>query len=295
MDEVKEAFSRVKEDILNIAKEFYDLKLELIEFKKQIENTNKLIEKLELERLELEKPEAPNIQHIEPPKIPQTTKLLEELPTQEPTQEILGFQETQEDLDLLDKLRQMANETPTHPTHTPTDNLPLQTPKSPNFDFSIGNEGVPTDRQTDRQTDIPTHFQAINSTQDAIDSTLELLKKNSKSENNSDFKKAEEILASLDNIKKEIRLKFKRLTDQEMLVFSTIYLLEEENLQPDYRKIAEKLSLTESSIRDYVIKLINKGIPIQKEKQNNKKILLKISPELKKITPLSSIITLREL
>jgi len=85
------------------------------------------------------------------------------------------------------------------------------------------------------------------------------------------------------------------LTDHEMLVFSTIYLLEEENLQPDYRKIAEKLSLTESSIRDYVIKLINKGIPIQKEKQNNKKILLKISPELKKITPLSSIITLREL
>ncbi|PIN77807.1 hypothetical protein COV15_01285 [Candidatus Woesearchaeota archaeon CG10_big_fil_rev_8_21_14_0_10_34_12] len=290
MDDVKEAFSRVKEDILNIAKEFYDLKSEMIELKHQLENTNKMIERLELEQLELEK-------SISLPIIQPTTESLIQYQTEgiAPVQE---FSESSGDRMVLNKLRQMADENQTASMHIPTDNLPLQAPKNQNFDFSIGNGGVPTDRQTDRQTDQQTHFSAQlpkNLIHEEIDSTLHLLKKNSKLESNSDFEKADAILASLDSLKKEIRLKFKRLTDQEMLVFSTIYLLEEENSPPDYRKVAEKLNLTESSIRDYTLKIAKKGIPILKEKQNNKKILLKISPELKKLTSLPSIIQLREL
>ncbi len=111
-----------------------------------------------------------------------------------------------------------------------------------------------------------------------------------------DRQTASEILDSLDKLKKEIRFKFKRITPQEMSVFSTIYQLEEQN--PDhtnYKKISKTLKLSESSIRDYVQRMIHKGIPIKKKKIANKKVILSISPELKRIATLSTIIQLREL
>ena len=111
-----------------------------------------------------------------------------------------------------------------------------------------------------------------------------------------DFKEANNILESLDNIKKGIRLKFKRLTPQEMLVFSTLYTLEEQkHTDITYKIIATQLSLSESSIRDYMNKLINKGIPIEKTRQNNKTIILNISSDLKNITTLATIQSLRTL
>ncbi|HJZ19274.1 MAG TPA: hypothetical protein VJ208_04160 [Candidatus Nanoarchaeia archaeon] len=144
--------------------------------------------------------------------------------------------------------------------------------------FSSGNEGVPTDRQTDRQTDTS----AIN------------YQKNIK---NSDFslKNASELLSSLDGLKKEIRLKFKRLTGQEMLVFSAIYQIGEEQGFSDYKILSRKLGLTESSIRDYVGRLIKKGIPVDKIKINNKTVNLSISKNLKDLASLSTIIQLREI
>jgi Mn-dependent DtxR family transcriptional regulator len=81
-----------------------------------------------------------------------------------------------------------------------------------------------------------------------------------------------------------------------MLVFSTIYQLEEQgNREITYKLLSKTLKLSESSIRDYVQRMINKGISIQKEKVNNKKLLLTISPNLKKIASLPTIIQLREL
>ena len=162
------------------------------------------------------------------------------------------------------------------PTHIPT--VPPETGGliTQNIPFSTGNEGVPTDRQTHQQTDQQTHFQEENIEQN--------------------LKKANVILDSLDSLKKEIRKKFKRLTPQEMIVFSSIYQLEETD--PDnatYKHIATSLRLSESSIRDYVLKIIDKGIPIKKNKIDNKKILLSISPELKRIATLSTIIQLRGL
>ncbi len=157
----------------------------------------------------------------------------------------------------------------TSSTHSSTHNdvfKPLNTQNTP---ISIGNEGVPTDRQTDRQTDRHIELDTIN--------------------------EAAEILNTLDNVKKEIRLKFKRLTDQEITIFSTIYHLDEEFGFSDYKTLAQKLALTESSIRDYVGRLIKKGIPIEKNKVNNKNIQLSISSNLKKIAPLSTILQLRDL
>jgi hypothetical protein len=110
---------------------------------------------------------------------------------------------------------------PTHPslksnipTHIPTHQQPLEALKPQNIGVSIGNRGVPTDRQTDRQTNQQT------------DKWPEIHKNQVFFKNTDDFEKAKEILDNLDSIKKQIRLKFKRLTNQEMLVFSTLYALD---------------------------------------------------------------------
>ena len=168
-------------------------------------------------------------------------------------------------------------DTPTH-THTNTPQSPSIESKYPqNTEFSTGNRGVPTNQQTHT----PTHQQTNSYTQNTPIS---------------EFKQANDILSSLDTIKKGIRLKFKRLTPQEMLVFSTLYTLEEQKTEEiTYRAIATQLNLSESSIRDYINKLTKKGVPIEKIRQNNKTILLKISQDLKNVTTLATIQNLREL
>ena len=83
--------------------------------------------------------------------------------------------------------------------------------------------------------------------------------------------------------------------EQELLVFSALYQIDEEKGYADYKSIAIKTNLTESSIRDYIRRLINKDIPLTKEKINNKTIKLSISDSLKRVATLSTIIKLREL
>jgi len=146
---------------------------------------------------------------------------------------------------------------------------------------STGNRGVPTDKPTDRQTNQQTDRQ------------------NEKPQGNqsfNDFEKIREILDSLDSAKKEIRLKFKRLTPQEMMVFSKLYDFQEQNMDEiTYRILAQHLNLSESSIRDYIKKLTQKGIPVLKIRKNNKKIVLQVSPTLQNLASLSTIIRLRDL
>ena len=157
----------------------------------------------------------------------------------------------------------------TIPTHIPTNQQFFKPLKPQILPISIGNRGVPTNQQTNKPTN-----QHIPESQNIIDS-------------------AAEILDSLDNAKREIRLKFKRLTEQEFLVFSTLYSLDEQTPYVEYKDIAGRLGLTEASIRDYVGKLIKKGIPVEKQRVNNKIIRLSISPNLKKVATLQTILQLR--
>lgn len=129
--------------------------------------------------------------------------------------------------------------------------MPSETPSLPLF--SIGNEGVPTNKQTDIQ---PT-LEAINS------------------------------------LKTELKVKFRNLTRQEFRVFSAVYIMEQQQ-HVDYRSLAEKLRLSEGSIRDYIMKMERKGIPIHKEKINNKKVILHIRQELRELAPLEAIMNFRE-
>ena len=71
--------------------------------------------------------------------------------------------------------------------------------------------------------------------------------------------------------------------------------MEDETGFADYKSLSQKLNLTESSIRDYVGKLIKKGIPVDKNKLNNKIVCLNISKNLKNAVSLQTILALREL
>jgi len=174
-------------------------------------------------------------------------------------------------------------EKPTTQEKSPTEKNLFKPQKAQNMLISIGNQGVPTDRQTNQQTDRQTQNPFENKSQFPV---------NSENKEKSPIDEAAEFLDSLDNIKKEIRLKFKRLTEKELGVFSTLYQIISEKGHSDYRELAERLNLTESSIRDYIGKLIKKEIPVEKIRLNNKNIQLKISENLMKIASLSTILHL---
>lgn len=222
MDPIKEAFSRIKEDILSLQEQMSVLNQQIEEIKRTLDT-----------KIPTEKEESQAIQQTNP---------------------------TQNQI--------------------PTENLPFKALKDPILNISTGNGGVPTNSQTDRQSN---------------QQTQEFNEKLSKIDKINQIQRVSEVLESLDSIKKEIRTNFKQLTSQEIAVFSTIYTLEEQGFVVDYSLISQKLGLSESSIRDYTHKIIKKGVPLVKIKENNKKVTLSISPDLKKIASLQTILSLRSI
>jgi len=221
-DKIKEAFSKVREDIENLYYNYQYTHTELQELKELIKIQNQEIKAL--------------IEQIKRTNLNKTDR------------------QTEQDTPLFPVDRQ---------TDTSTYNLALEAVKLQNSDISTGNKGVSTDRQTHRQTD----------------NTLNQIP---------------EVLESLTKIREEVRIKFNKLTRQELIIFSIMYQLEEQGLTVDYNLLSQKLQITESSIRDHIGRIIKKGIPIEKYKENNKKIILKISKNLKEIASLETIQKLRD-
>ena len=175
------------------------------------------------------------------------------------------------------------NKTSNSPTiNSFNENLLFKDYKQGIITSSSGNKGVSTDRQTDQQTDTSTGNNGVISSKD--------------SHNIRDsISKTSTILNQLDEIKRELRLKIKKLTNQEMLVLSTIYQLEDQGHLVDYSLLSNYLNLTQSSIRDYVQRISLKGIPLTKEKINNKRIILHISEDFRKLASLNTLISLRDI
>lgn len=320
-DKIKEAFSKVKDHISSIEGDISLTKLDLISVKKDTHTiTSSLTELIQIFNQYIEQNQQQQLEHTQLLKsiveltnqqTNRQTQLIEDLKTifsnqhasnqlQEIFQQLLpkkSLTKNQTQLPTQTTAHEEENPTDRHifPTHQekrisqeqiPLDNKPFYSLISSYKEDSTGNRGVPTDKPTNRQTN---------------QHTTQITEKEAKEEKISiqtklnNLQRASEILASLDSLKKEIRLKFKRLTNQEILIFSTIYQLEEEGNLVDYPLIADTLALSESSVRDYVQKIIAKGIPIEKEKINNKKVLLNISKDLKKIASLDTILQLRDL
>ena len=118
-------------------------------------------------------------------------------------------------------------------------------------DNSIGNEGVQASKQASEQATKQASTQAI--TKQA--STL--------------------------TDPKEIETLFKSIPKKQFLTFLTIYQLEEEKQTVTYRSVAEKLNLSESCTRAYVVSLIQKKVPLIKKKVNNRVTILTIPQNFK--------------
>ena len=151
--------------------------------------------------------------------------------------------------------------------NNPADKLPFKALISQNSTISTRNEGVPADKQTDKQTDNSTRNEGV-------------------------FQ-SKTLFNSLNSLNKEASTILRKLTHQELVVLSSIYQLSEEELIVDYSILAERLKLTESSIRDYTQRIIKKGIPIEKLKENNKRVYLSLNPSFKKLVSLSTLLTLQ--
>jgi len=264
--QIKEAFIKVKDDINRLNLEVNEIKKEVDSIKNSINRLIEIVNKLNsLIKLKINQGDNSNRQTIQQ--------------TDNPAQDI-------ENTPIQHKIPTDL----TIPTHSSTDNIPFKGLKDQNYEISIGNKGVPTDRQTDQQTDNPTHSSTDNLTQNPLKLSQIPIQNNTHSILNPSL-----VLSQLDSIKKEIRLKIKRLTNQEMLIFSSIYQFEDQGETIDYSFLSSKLKLSESSIRDYTQRIITKGLPLVKQKINNKRIILHISPDLKKLASLNTLINLRNL
>lgn len=88
----------------------------------------------------------------------------------------------------------------------------------------------------------------------------------------------------IQELKNDLENKFNQLTNQEFLVFLTIYQLEEELGRPViYVDLSTRLKLSTGCIRSYISSIIRKGLPIIKQKVNNKIITLKIHQDFKEL------------
>jgi hypothetical protein len=182
--------------------------------------------------------------------------------------------------------------------------LPFKDLKKAFFINSTGNKGVSTDRQTDKQTDNSTDFSTGNKGvinipfNELIPNTSSILNNNINSQipnNPLRVIDSSQVLDKLDALKDNLKYVLKSLTKREMLVLLSIYQFEEQGEIVDYSFLSSKLSISESSIRDYVQRLTFKGIPLTKEKINNKRIILKIPLDFKRLASLNTLISFKEL
>ena len=88
----------------------------------------------------------------------------------------------------------------------------------------------------------------------------------------------------IQSLKKNLEEKINNLTNQEFLVFLTIYQLEEDlGRNVTYEDLSLKLRLSTGCIRSYLSSIIKKGLPVLKKKINNRTITLTLHQDFKEL------------
>ncbi len=88
----------------------------------------------------------------------------------------------------------------------------------------------------------------------------------------------------IQQIKGDMEIKFKELTNQEFIVFLTIYQLEEDlGRGVTYEELSSKLKLSTGCIRSYTSTIIRKELPLEKQKINNRLIVLTIPQNFREL------------
>lgn len=179
-----------------------------------------------------------------------------------------------------------------------------------NNQSSIGNKGVPTNQQTNTSLDntpsfpvdgissigssTPAHNPADNPTHPQHIREIIPQTNTSSTQNNEKTDNITDLNALIETLKIDLKKKFKSLTKQEFYIFSILYSIDKAQNMTTYQDLAVRTGLTASSIRDYIQRIVRKGIPIIKEKQNNKLVTLKIPSELRNLATLDSLMRLRK-
>ncbi len=97
-----------------------------------------------------------------------------------------------------------------------------------------------------------------------------------------------------DPITKDIKNKFRSLTEREFAVFMVIYQLEEElNYPITYADVARKLSLSRSSVRDHIGELLLKNAPLVKTVSGDRKVSLSIKKDFRDLNLVSKLLSFR--
>jgi len=165
----------------------------------------------------------------------------------------------------------------------------------PYLQSSIGNDGVPTDKQTDnKQTNRQVSEAYFKPNISISESPFPDDKRRKTGFEAEKLGRTDNLMALVSGLKEELRQNFLKLTKQEFLVFSVVYSLDSQGIQVTYPLVAEKTKLSESSIRDYIARITGKGIPLEKQKINNKQVIIKVKDELRSLTTLDSLVKLRE-
>ena len=87
---------------------------------------------------------------------------------------------------------------------------------------------------------------------------------------------------------------FKNLTDREFSVFMAIFELEKQLNEANYTQIANRLNLTETTVRGTVNRLLSKNLPVRKERLFNGKTSLSLKKDFHDLNLLQKLIRLRQ-
>ncbi|MDP1694581.1 MAG: hypothetical protein Q8L34_03500 [Candidatus Woesearchaeota archaeon] len=162
------------------------------------------------------------------------------------------------------------------------------------FNSSIGNKGVVNNRQ--QSTVNHQQSSTMQSNEQQWISDDQAINNNQQQTLTSEQKRANQppfIRNSLDSINQTLTFRFKTLTDREFSVFLAIYELEKQLSEVTYADLANKLSLTETTIRSCVNRLVSKQLPLTKERFFNKKTTLTIDKNFKELSLLNKLINIR--
>jgi len=99
---------------------------------------------------------------------------------------------------------------------------------------------------------------------------------------------------TLEKLSQSLTFAFQNLTDREFSVFIAVFELEKQLPEVTYTDLANKLTISEPTVRNTVNRLISKKIPIQKNRFFNKKVSLSISKDLHDINLIAKLIQIRQ-
>ncbi len=101
----------------------------------------------------------------------------------------------------------------------------------------------------------------------------------------------QEVLQEVDQV---IAQKVQSLTDREFSVFAAIVENEAEGLESTYTGLADRLNLSESTVRGVANRILTKGLPVVKSRFLHRKASLALSPDLKEVYTLKKLLFLRQ-